>query len=61
MARFNIEGVDEFAIDPITGELSIKNSSLLDYDGPTKSYKFYVEAFDNNDPTDPLSNEIRLY
>lgn len=58
MPRYNLEGGDEFAINPTTGELFVKNSSLLDYDGPTKSFKVYVEAFDNNDPTDPLSKGI---
>lgn len=54
MARYNLEGTDEFAIDGDTGELTVKNNVLLDYEGPTKSFKFFVEAYDNN-PTDTTS------
>ncbi|KAI9562557.1 hypothetical protein GHT06_010010 [Daphnia sinensis] len=42
----NVEGVDEFAIDLTTGEMTVRNCELLDFD-TKKSYIVVVEARDN--------------
>ncbi|XP_057368096.1 cadherin-23-like [Daphnia carinata] len=45
-SRQNVEGIDEFAIDLSTGEMTVRNCELLDFD--TKiSYSVIVEARDN--------------
>lgn len=42
----NFEGVDQFAINLTTGEMTVRNCELLDFD-TKKSYSVVVEARDN--------------
>lgn len=46
LSQQNSEGVDEFAIDLYTGDMTVRNCELLDFDTKT-SYSVVVEARDN--------------
>ena len=46
LSQQNSEGVDEFAVDLYTGDVTVRNCDLLDFDKKT-SYSIVVEARDN--------------
>ena len=46
LSQQNAEGVDEFAVDLYTGDVTVRNCDLLDFDTKT-SYSIVVEARDN--------------
>jgi hypothetical protein len=46
LSQQNSEGVDEFAVDLYTGDVTVRNCDLLDFDTKT-SYSIVVEARDN--------------
>lgn len=48
-ASNNVEGEDEFAIDLVTGAMTIKDSALLDFE-KKRTYRFAVQARDNYRP-----------
>ena len=48
-ARNNLEGEDEFQIDLDSGNMTVKNGPLLDFE-TKKKYSFFVEARDNYRP-----------
>lgn len=47
LSQQNSEGIDEFAIDLRTGEMTVRNCELLDFDNKKTSYSIVVEARDN--------------
>ena len=44
-ARNNLEGEDEFQIDLDSGDMTVQNGPLLDYE-KKQTYSFFVEARD---------------
>ena len=50
MASSNLEGVDEFDVDSVTGALTVRNCALLNYEAK-QDYSFLVEARDNYRPS----------